>query len=474
MVAIYNLVLDKHAPWRTMVFENNLPVWITREFLSMCKLRDNKKKVSKKNGNQELKQEYNRIRNRVTQFGRSLKQNYFSMVFEEAGNDSMKLRCIIKQLFGIGHKNHKINEINGSTNDKDMAKVINNVFADVGSNLAKEIPDSLLELDLTFKGEYDPFMFDVMTELDIGELLDNMSVNKSTGIDGVPIGFLQMARNLLVKLIINIMNKSLTTMIVPDGWKKACITPLYKAGDRTEPGNYRPIAFLPAACKLLEQVVHIHVTEYFKDHSLLSEAQFGFRKGFSTNTCILHLLDHIYKNIDVGNLTGAVFLDLKKAFDTVDHRILLQKLHKYGIIGQSNKWFENYLTDRTQVAKVNRVVSTPRQVQYGVPQWSILGPLLFIIYVNDLEEYISKCKVNLYAYDTVVYYSSPLYIELVLAMRIELENVNKWLRANKLTVNVSKTKYLVMGSKNKLKQMNDISPKLNNEAIERVHEFKYL
>ena len=162
--------------------------------------------------------------------------------------------------------------------------------------------------------------------------------------------------------------------------------------------NYRPISILPACSKILEKVVHRQLYDHLQHHSLLSEAQFGFRKHHSTTTCVHTLLDYIYTNMDIGAYTGVVFLDLKKAFDTVDHEILLKKLAKYGASVHSLRWFASYLLDRFQCTMVQGVKSSTKRIACGVPQGSILGPLLFIVYINDLPTYMEQCKVSLYVF----------------------------------------------------------------------------
>ncbi len=157
------------------------------------------------------------------------------------------------------------------------------------------------------------------------KLLLKIPDKKSTGLDGIPICFLKLVSYLSLSNICHIVNRSILTGTVPLGWKKCCITPLFKEGDATDPGNYRPVAILPACSEIMERIVHKQVYGYLEHHKILSKAQFGFRKSHSTITCTLNLLDHIYLNMDRGNLTGVVFLDLKKAFDTVDHDILLKK-----------------------------------------------------------------------------------------------------------------------------------------------------
>ena len=184
--------------------------------------------------------------------------------------------------------------------------------------------------------------------------------------------------DITVPVLLHIINRSLLTGIVPQGWKVACITPLYKEVDRDNVSNYHPIAILPCCSKVLERVVHTQVYKYITDHSIPSDAQFGFRKGHSTVSCIMHLTNEILLQMGNGHITRVVFLDLKKVFDTVDHNILLSKLQMYGIGVNALEWFRNYLTNRLQCAKVNNTISTQLDTKCGVPQGSILGPLLFI------------------------------------------------------------------------------------------------
>ncbi len=204
------------------------------------------------------------------------------------------------------------------------------------------------------------------------------------------------------------------------------------------------------------------------------EAQFGFRKNHSTGTCILKLLDDYY-NMEKGELTGVVFLDLKKAFDTIDHNIMINKLNKFNLDEHAKTWFLNYLSGRVQSIKYLGTQSTRLPITCGVPQGSILGPLMFIMYINDLGTYLSDSKVSLYADDTALYTSSSSQIELVLNLRLEISVVDEWLKANRLTLNTKKTKYVIFGTRASLEHIpEDLNIRIANEKIERVKYMKYL
>ncbi len=297
---------------------------------------------------------------------------------------------------------------------------------------------------------------------------------KATGDDGIPIRFIKMTRLISAKIICHIINLTIATNTIPLDWKSANITPIFKEGDRGDPANYRPISVLPAISKILERIVHSQLYDHITTYNLLSEAQFGFRKYHSTSTCVLKLLDNVYRNIEQGKLTGVVFLDLKKAFDTVNHSILINKLRSFNVHQNSILWFDNYLKDRKQQVRIKDCRSDSHVVKCGVPQGSILGPLLFIIYINDLEQYLTDCNVNLYADDTALYTSANSHIELLLNLRLELTVVSEWLKANRLTLNIKKTKLVVFGSRQKLSQTPQLKLAINGEQLEQVSQMKYL
>ena len=190
-------------------------------------------------------------------------------------------------------------------------------------------------------------------------------------------------------------NKSLSLGSFPNSFKRARVTALHKSKSKLDPGNYQPVSILPVLSKLLERIVHTQVYDYLSKHKLLATCQSGFRRGYSTTTSVTQLTDFCFNRVWAGNYVGVVALDLKKAFDTVNHTILLNKLHHYGFRGISQSWFRSYLSDRTQVAVINGIESDRQVVQTGVPQGSILGPLLFIIYINDLKVCLKYSEVNI-------------------------------------------------------------------------------
>ena len=189
-------------------------------------------------------------------------------------------------------------------------------------------------------------------------------------------------------------------LIFPDDWKLAKVTPVFKDGDRNICGNYRPISVISVVAKVFEKLVYQQLKSFMTKNNILVDLQSGFRAKHSTETTLLSSTNEWLCNMDKGLFTGVLFLDLKKAFDTVDHSILLAKLEKYGIQGCSLEWFKSYLKDRKQVCSINGKKSSAKDIKYGVPQGSNLGPILFLLYINDLPNSLKTSKPSMFADDT--------------------------------------------------------------------------
>ncbi|PFX19180.1 putative RNA-directed DNA polymerase from transposon X-element [Stylophora pistillata] len=299
--------------------------------------------------------------------------------------------------------------------------------------------------------------------------------SKATGLDKISARLIRECADLICVPICDIFNQSISQGTFPDDWKYARITPLYKQGDRGDANNYRPISVIPIMAKVFERIVYEQLYAYLEEHDILCQNQSGFRANHSTVTALLEATDSWAYNIDNEKINGVIFLDLKKAFDTVDHQILLSKLNYYGIHGKSFRWFQSYLENRTQKCSVNGSLSSSYSLTCGVPQGTILGPLLFLLYINDLPNCLSNCKPRMYADDTHLTYAGSNLENVQFCLNEDLENVFNWLQANKLTLNMTKTEFMLIGSRQRLNTLT-ASPtiRMNNTQVSQVTATKSL
>ena len=270
-----------------------------------------------------------------------------------------------------------------------------------------------------------------------------------------------------------IVNLSISEGIVPEEFKKARVKPLYKKNSTLDVGNYRPVSILCVVSKILERAVYVQLESFLVSNNIMYEFQSGFRKSYSTDSCLINLLDSIKGNTAKGLFTGMIMLDLQKAFDTVDHSILFDKLELMGV--KSVPWFKSYLSGRKQVVNIGKTFSNASAVTCGVPQGSILGPLLFLCYVNDMVTSIDKdCKLILYADDSTILFShkDPEFISAKLGK--VLEGCSEWLVDNKLSLHLGKTEYMLFGPKRKLNKDSQFSVSCNGHDIKGSKKVKYL
>ena len=265
---------------------------------------------------------------------------------------------------------------------------------------------------------------------EIRDAIAKTKTSKSFGSDSISCYFLKLALPFIENSLACLFNTSLETSQFPDSWKLAKVTPIFKEGDKADKSNYRPISVLPVISRLFEKLAADQLYQHMYDNGLFSSEQSGFLRLHSTVTCLLKNTDDWYNGLDLGKLVGLVFIDLKKAFDTVDHDILCKKLEYYGIQERELAWFKSYLANRKQFSRVNGIDSSVEEVNVGVPQGSCLGPLLFLIYVNDLPRSVQGSRMSMYADDTSICHQSSDIAQLNGAINSDLALVEKWLKGN--------------------------------------------
>ena len=360
-------------------------------------------------------------------------------------------------------------------NKLDIANCMNKHFSTVGERMAAEfnsqkhnIKDPLSYITKTVENN---FYLPRTNTAEIMELILKLLVNKSCGYDLISNRVLKATIETICPHIVYLFNLCIDQGIFPDPLKMAQVIPIFKGGDKEDPSSYRPISLLPAIGKLFEKLISKKLLDFFNKYDLLCKEQFGFRSGFSTEYAIHDIYEKLLRNFDQSQNSCAIFLDLAKAFDSVSHPILLRKLYKYGIRGNAFNLLESYLSNRTQFVKVNNVCSSLAYIKYGVPQGSIIGPLLFLIFINDLPN-ATNLFMKLFADDTFLCAQNKCLQSLEREVNRELKKVNTWLASNQLTLNISKSKFMLLS--NQRKGRYDISIKINGKKLDQCASYKYL
>lgn len=308
---------------------------------------------------------------------------------------------------------------------------------------------------------------------EISKIIDSLDCNTASGIDRISTKALKCVKNLILIELTECVNKCLERGTFPNNLKVAKVSPIFKSGSKSDPGNYRPISVLPIVSKVFERILYNQLEAFLDAKKIIYSKQYGFRRTSNTLSATIDLITKLKINIDQKNIGLGVFVDLKKAFDTVSHDLLLVKLEALGITGIALKIFKSYLSDRTQIVKIDRYQSQPSSITFGVPQGSILGPLLFLIYINDMKDIGLKGDITLYADDTSLFYFGMSVDQVIMDAQSDLNLLHKWFQLNLLTVNIEKTHYVIFKAKNKM--INEYEPlKLNNQILTRSKSEKYL
>ena len=310
-----------------------------------------------------------------------------------------------------------------------------------------------------------------VTESEVIKLVSSLK-SSSPGYDNLSSSILKLCLQFIKTPLTYLCNLSLQEGIFPQELKTANVLPLFKSGDEFMFNNYRPVSMLCSLSKVFEKIMYTRLLSYLNDHKILFSYQFGFRKSHSTYMALMVLMDKLNKALDDGNMVIGVFLDFSKAFDTVDHDILLFKLSHYGIRDNALLWFKSYLSNRNQFVTYDGVRSSLKTIKCGVPQGSILGPLLFLIYINDLCNVCGNSLPILFADDSNIFTVGKTLDDIEKLINKELADISMWLNANRLSLNIKKTQYMVFSRKKRTDKK--IYIKINNHSISETKSSKFL
>lgn len=483
---ILTRTIDNVAPMKTIRLSVKRLIrepWVTKEIIKTSVRLDKLYKQCINMPNEHpVTLEFKSKRNQFNKQKREAKQQYYKLLFNKYRHDIRKswelMRTIIKKKNDKSNISESFKLDNKTINDpKDIASAFCDYFTNIGPNLSKQIPPPI-KTSNQYMHNNPPInsLFMIPTDInEISTIIKQMKPKKSTGPDNISSWLLRELNLSISEPLSIIINKSMEQGIFPNQLKLAKIIPIYKSKDKEQFNNYRPISLLSSISKIFEKIVYKRLYTFIEP--VLYNKQFGFRTKRSTIQAVMELCVDIMDSFENKQITMATFLDLSKAFDTIDHNILIGKLFKYGIRGIALDWFTSYLKDRKHFIQYKSQSSPINLIQTGVPQGSVLGPLLFIIYTNDLPHCLSNTnstKCILFADDTTIYETSTDLNRLYNSMNDNLNTLADWFRANKLSLNVSKTIYMIFGNSQIV--LNNEPPvlKLGPEIIKRVETTKFL
>ncbi|MEM9001882.1 MAG: reverse transcriptase family protein [Bacteroidota bacterium] len=420
---------------------------------------------------------YKNYKNVLINVIRNAKKLYYQRKLEEDKSDPRKLWNTLLQLTRKNkHKNElpELFEIENKleTNPQKIAHHFNNFFSTVGASLDASLPPSTSDpLQYLVRDQASPtFHFHPINEAMVQKTITSLG-NKGAGYDGMSAKILKRISLSISPHLTHLFNLCLAHGVFPDEFKIALVVPIYISGSKSSFTNYRPISILPILAKVFEKIVYQQIIEYLNENNTIFKNQFGFQKSHSTFMPIALLYDDITSALTQKKVSAAIYLDFSKAFDTVNHHILLSKLRLYGIHGTSLKLFSSYLENRTQYVKFNRTITDePCRISTGVPQGSVLGPLLFLLYVNDLHKCSLIPKFYLFADDTALFFTANNKTSLEKHIQDSLKDITAWLCCNRLSLNVKKSNYQIFSTS----PQNDLNIQINNENLQRKFCTKYL
>ena len=452
--------------------------WITNGIINSIKHRDKMKKRLLQYHNDELKNQYKLYRNFLNKLITRCKNEFYQNEIKNNEGDIKKIYKIISEATNEQRINNNENinilldDVKFET-DKDMANHCNNFFINIGKHMADRIKP-VSEVYLNHISNSSMFLYPV-NHNELINHIHSLKNNSAPGIDGVPSKIIKDMHVYIIKPLLHIINLIFKTGTVPIQFKTTIVSPIHKAGSKHDINNFRPISVMNNFGKIFEKCLKHRLIKFFNENNILSKNQFGFVGGHSTCDAMCELVGQITTHLNAGEKSIAVFLDLAKAFDTVPHDKLLSILDNYGVRGVVLNVFKSYLTDRKQMVKIRNSYSDAINIEIGVPQGTVLGPILFITYINSLTNLAINGTIVSYADDTALLFSGKSWDEVKERVKLGLTRIKNWLDYHKLTLNLNKTNYIAFSitSANR-PSFSSISIEKFDNSIKEVSNTKYL
>ena len=481
----FNSLVNKHAPYKKIRVKNRSNKWFTNELSALHISRNKAWALARRSGDPSHWLAFRQLRNKCSASVGKAKAKFY---IDSLDNNSTPSNP--KKFWKIINSTRKQNSnplpthlnLGNSvlTNENEICTAFNNHFATAGllfDNLftnttvaAENLPPSS---GSSLSAPESHFSLAPFNTNEVFIALSAIDSKKSVGEDCLDPFFLKVSAPLIADLISYIFNLSISSGKIPPVWKIAHVTPLHKGNDKKDPDNYRPISKLSCLAKILESLVNNQLKVFLNHSSILSPHQSGFRAKHSTTTATSLVLNDIVSALDNKLVCAALFIDLSKAFDTVDHTLLLNYLCQIGFDPTACMWFKNYLSERHQCVKVGSTKSELVHITKGVPQGSILGPILFSLYINKVVNTLETCNAHLYADDTILYCFSDTVESSLLLLQHAFDTFQKSLLDLRLVLNAEKTKYMLFTKRTLIGNYPQLCAS-DGTIIERVPHYKYL
>ena len=435
-------ISNKHAPTKTMRLKRRYCPWMNREIINLMYKRDNLHKKAVVSKCPDAWNNYTLCRNKVTSMIRQEKNKYFENELCNNVSSPRQFWKTINRLTGKSIHTNAPNEIS--------AQEFNNYFSKIGHAVVNDNMNNYEDKPLVWKNPpcQHIFKFSRCNNSDVLSVIKSFGTDSSVDVIGFDSKLLYIACQFVAPIITNIINASLFCGKLPADWKFSRVTPVYKnKGSKDDKNNYRPISVIGHVAKIAEKVVQRQLLDYLLSRDLIVIDQSAYRPMHNTQTALHRVVDSWIDNINDGLLTGVCLLDIRKCFDTINHNLLKEKLSYYGVTGTEHSWFADYLDNRSQIVFHNQSVSEKSNVSIGVPQGSVLGPILFMLFVNDISQNCNVGVCNLYADDTIVYCDATTVSDVERKLQACVSQLNDWYVNNKLSVNTSKSEVMLISSK---------------------------